>query len=88
MVKTVPRGRSYTPIAVTLAVAVISLLALLFVNPGPLKRLVVKSPEVVPSADTTAAAKAAGATVTPTDPKLAIEPTPPGPKPVQPAAPN
>ena len=61
MMKTVPRGRSYAPIAVTLVVAVISLLALLFVNPGPLKRSVVKSPEVVPSAGTAAAAKAAAA---------------------------
>jgi hypothetical protein len=87
MMKTVRPGRSYAPIAVTLVVAAVSLFALLFVNPGPLKRSVVSS-EVVPSADTTAAAKAAGATVTPTDPKLAIEPMSPGPKPVQPAASN
>jgi hypothetical protein len=88
MMKTVGPGRSYAPIAVTLVVAAISLFALLFVNPGPLKRSVVRSSEIVPSADTTAAAKAAGATVTPTDPKLAIEPMSPGPKPVQPAASN
>jgi hypothetical protein len=76
MMKTVRRGRSYAPIAITLAVGSHQSFVLLFVNPGLLKWSVVRSPEVVPSAGTAAAAKAAGATVTPTDPKLAIEPTP------------
>jgi hypothetical protein len=88
MPKSLTRNRSFVPVAVAAGVAVFSLLALLLVNHGPWNRPVVKSPEVVPYSDTAAAAKAAGANVTPTDPKPAIEPVPPGPKPVQPAAPN
>jgi hypothetical protein len=88
MSKSLTRNRSIVPIAVAVAVAVLSLLALLLVNHGPWNRPVVNNPEIVPYSDTAAAAKAAGANVTSTDPKPAIEPVPPGPKPVQPAAPN
>jgi hypothetical protein len=86
--KKTPFRRSYVPIAIAGAVAVLGLLALLLVDHGPWNRPAVKSPEVIPYTDTAAAAKAAGATVAPTDPKPAIEPVPPGPRPAQPAAPN
>jgi hypothetical protein len=87
MRKGLTSNRSFVPVVAT-GIAVFSLLALLLVNHGPWSRPVVKGPEVVPYSDTAAAAKAAGAKVTPTDPKPAIDPAPPGPKPVQPAAPN
>jgi hypothetical protein len=48
----------------------------------------IKTAEQVRSATTGQAAQAAGARVLPTDPKLAVEPTPAGPKPAQPANPN
>ena len=86
MLKKTSSRRSYGPIAIAGAVAVFGLLALLIVDHGPWNRPAVKSPEVIPYTDTAAAAKAAGATVAPTDPKPAIEP--PGPRPAQPAAPN
>ena len=76
------------PLAVALAVSVGGIVALLVVDHGPWNRPVVESPLVVPYSNTAAAAKAVGATVTPTDPKPAIEPAAPGPKPAQPAAPN
>ncbi len=51
------------------------------------------SPDVKPAAiaehtTTGQAAREAGARVQPTDPKLAVEPKPDGPKPAQPANPN
>ena len=80
--------RGFRPVLVALAVAVFGLLAMLIVV-RPWSRPDPQSPaQVVNSSGTTAAAaEAAGATVTPTEPKLAIEPTPPGPKPIQPAQP-
>ena len=81
--------KSFVPVAIAAAVALIGLaLLLLLVDHGPWTRPVVKAPAAIPHSDTAAAAQAAGATVTPADPKPAIEPVAPGPKPVQPAAPN
>jgi hypothetical protein len=48
----------------------------------------VKPAELARSTTTGQAANSAGAKVLPTDPKLRIEPTPPAPRPVQPANPN
>ncbi len=47
----------------------------------------IQTAEVANYKTTGAAARAAGATVTPTAPKPALDPTAPGPKPVQPANP-
>jgi hypothetical protein len=47
-----------------------------------------KTAEEARSATTGQAAEAAGAHVLPTDPKLTVEPAPPGPKQAQPANPN
>jgi len=69
------------PLIISAAVAIISTLAFLIVEFGPWNRQ-------APAREATkAAAQAVGAKVTPTQPKLAVEPTPPGPKPVRPAAP-
>lgn len=63
------------------AVAVISIAAFMIVEFGPWNR---QAPQPEDRAATKAAAQAAGARVTPTQPKLSVEPTPPGPKPVEP----
>jgi hypothetical protein len=70
------------PLAIAAAIAVISTAAFLIVEFGPGKHR--QAPD---SEATKAAAQSAGATVIPTQPKLAVEPVPPGPKPVQPPAP-
>jgi hypothetical protein len=83
-----PNPRKFVPVAIAVAVAVVSLLALLIVDHGPWNRPVVKDAAAIPQSDTAATARAAGATVSPTDPKPPIEPAPLGPKPVNPVAPN
>jgi hypothetical protein len=70
------------PLAIAAAVAVLSVLAFLMVEFGPWNR---QAPD---REATREAAQSAGAKVIPTQPKLAVEPTPPGPKPVQPASPG
>jgi hypothetical protein len=70
------------PLLIAAAVAVVSAAAFLIVEFGPWNR---QAPEPPDRAATKAAAQA-GAKVTPTQHKLAVEPTPPGPKPVQPPA--
>jgi hypothetical protein len=83
-----PKRKMNTALAIAIAVAVGGVVALLLVHHGPWNRPVVASPAVVRNTDTAAAAKAAGAIITPTDPKPAIEPTATGPKPAQPAVPD
>ena len=82
------RGRkSFVPVAIAGVVAVLGLVALLVVDHGPWNKPVVKPPTAVLQGDTASAAREVGATVTPTDPKPALEPVAPGPKPVNPAIP-
>jgi hypothetical protein len=88
MNKRYERKRSLGPIAVAVAVAAFGLFSLVIVNHGPWNGPQVQSPEIARSTTTGEAAQAAGATVTPTDPNLALEPTVPGPKPAQPANPE
>ena len=71
-------------LAIAGAVAILGVLAYLIVEFGPWSRPHVQSGG---GAKTKAAAESVGAKVTPTEPKLAIEPIPPGPKPAQPANP-
>jgi hypothetical protein len=78
-----PRG----PLAVAIAVAVFGVLAILLVDHGPWSRPHVQTAEVANYRTTGEAARAVGATVTPTAPKAEIEPEAPGPKPAQPANP-
>jgi hypothetical protein len=75
------------PVVIAIAVAVLSVLAMLIVDHGPWSRPKLQTAEIANYKTTGAAARAAGATVTPTAPKPALEPTAPGPKPAQPANP-
>jgi hypothetical protein len=75
------------PIAAALAVAIAGVLAMLIVDHGPWSRPAVQTAEVAKYRTTGEAARAAGATVMPTAPKLQVEPVAPGPKPAQPANP-
>ena len=76
------RRRAGNPVVYALAVAVFGLLSMLIVDHGPWNR-----PHAQTAEAHYAAARAAGATVTPTMPKPAIEPVAPVPKPVQPTNP-
>jgi hypothetical protein len=70
-----------------MTVAVFGVLAMLIVDHGPWSKSHLQTAEMVDYPTTSAAAKAAGATVTPTTPKTQLEPIAPGPKPAQPAIP-
>jgi hypothetical protein len=80
-------NRTPLPVAVALAVATFGLLGMLLVDHGPWSRPKVQTAEIANYMTTGAAARAAGATIMPTAPKLELEPVAPGPKPVQPANP-
>jgi hypothetical protein len=68
-----------------LAVAIFGVLAMLVIDHGPWTRPNVQTGEVANHETTGAAARIAGAKVTPTVRKPEIEPEAPGPKPAQPA---
>jgi len=88
MKKTVQsKGTLPRPVMVAMAVAIFGVLGMLIVDHGPWNRPKVQTAEIVHYTTTGAAARAVGATVTPTAPKLEPEPVPPGPKPAQPANP-
>jgi hypothetical protein len=70
------------PLAIAAAVAVLSMAIFLIVEFGPWNR---QAPN---RQATKEAAQSVGAKVIPTQPKLAVEPTPAGPKPVQPGSPG
>jgi hypothetical protein len=72
------------PLAAAMAVAVFGIVAMLLVDHGPWNKPHLRT-ALINYGTTTAAAQAAGARVTPTAAKPAIEPEPPGPKPAQPA---
>jgi hypothetical protein len=78
------KGRIGGPVVFALAVAVFGVLAMLIVDHGPWSRPHLQTAEMVNYPTTSAAAKAAGATVAP---KTQLEPIAPGPKPAQPAIP-
>jgi hypothetical protein len=88
MFKNDERKQSFGPIGTAVAVAAFGLLSLVIVNHGPWNRPKIQGPEIARSATTGEAAQAAGAKVTATDPKLALEPEAPGPKPTQPPNPS
>jgi hypothetical protein len=81
--RTLPR-----PLMIALAVAIFGVLGMLIVDHGPWNRPKVQTAEIVHYTTTGAAARAVGAIVTPTAPKLEVEPVAPGPKPAQPANPT
>jgi hypothetical protein len=79
------KPRIGSPVVIAVAVAVLAMLAMLIVDHGPWSRPHIQTAEMANYTSTGAAAQAAGATVTPTEPKPQIEPIAPGPKPVHPA---
>ena len=70
-----------------IAVAVLGMLAMLIVDHGPWSAPQVQTAEVANYKTTGEAARAVGASVTPTLPKPQLEPAAPGPKPAAPANP-
>jgi hypothetical protein len=87
MFKNYQRKQSFGPVAAAVAVAAFGLLSLVIVNHGPWNMPQIQSSEIARSTTTGDAAQAAGAKVTTTEPKPALEPEVPGPKPTQPASP-
>jgi hypothetical protein len=77
-----------TPLAVAIAVAVIGMLSILMVDYGPWNKPKVQPAVIAHHSTTGEAARAAGAKVMPTEPRLQVEPDPSGPKPVHPADPT
>lgn len=76
------------PPRVAIAVAVLGVLGMLIVDHGSWNKPKVQTAEMAHYSTTGEAARAAGAAVTPTEPKPQIEPDPAGPKPVHPANPD
>ena len=77
------RGKDFgRSLKIASAVAATGIAIFLIVEFGPWTRQA-RNPDT-----TKAAAKSVGASVTPTEPKPEIEPKPPGPKRIEPAAPN
>jgi len=76
------------PLAVAIAIAVFGVLGMLIVDHGPWNKPKVQHPVIANYSSSGEAARAAGAKVMPTEPKLQVEPEPPVPKPVHPANPT
>jgi hypothetical protein len=81
------KRRIVSPVVFALAVAVFGVLAMLIVDHGPWSKPHLQTAEMVEYPTTSAAVKAAGATVMPTARRTQLEPIAPGPKPAQPAIP-
>jgi hypothetical protein len=75
------------PAMIALAISIFGVLTMLTVDFGPWSHPKVETVDVANHKTTGEAARAAGATVVPTEPKPALEPVAPGPKPLQPANP-
>ena len=77
-----------TPLFVAIAVAIIGTLSILIVDYGPWNKPEVQPAVIAHYSTTGEAARAAGAEVRSTEPKLQVEPDPAGPKPVHPVNPT
>jgi hypothetical protein len=75
------------PVMIAVAVAILGVLAMLIVDHGPWSRPQIQTAELANYRTTGEAARAAGATVTPTQPTPGLEPARPGPKPAEPPNP-
>jgi hypothetical protein len=75
------------PLKIAIAVAIFGVLTILIVDHGPWSKPKVQHPVVANYSTTGEAARAAGARVIPTEPRLEVEPEPPMPKPVHPTNP-
>ena len=82
------RRSGVTPLFAAIAVAIIGTLSILIVDYGPWNKPKVQPAATAHYSTTGDAARAAGAEVKPTDPKLQVEPDPAGPKPAHPANPT
>jgi len=77
--------RGGAPLKIAIAVAVLGVLGMLIVDHGPWNKPKVQPAHIASYSTTGEAARAVGAKVMPTEPKLQVEPEPPMPKPVHPA---
>jgi|1185.fasta_scaffold600245_1 hypothetical protein len=75
------------PVVIAIAVAVFGVLGMLLVDHGPWSRPHVQTADIANYKTTGEAARAVGATVTPTEPRRPLEPVVPGPKPAEPTVP-
>lgn len=75
------------PLVVAIVVAVLGMLGLLIVDLGPWNRPKVQPAALAHYSTTGEAARAAGAQIVATEPRLRVEPDPAGPKPVHPVDP-
>jgi hypothetical protein len=75
------------PLKVAMLVAALGVLGMLIVDHGPWNKPKVQPAFMANYSSTGEAARAAGAKVMPTEPKLQVEPEPPVPKPVHPVNP-
>jgi len=82
-----PNRTGGAPLMVSIAIAVLGVLSMLLVDHGPWSKPKLQHPVVANYSTTGEAARAAGAQVLPTEPKLEVEPEPPVPKPVHPVNP-
>jgi len=79
--------RGGAPLKVAIAVAALGVLGMLIVDHGPWSKPKVQPAFMASYSSTGEAARAAGAQVMPTEPKMQVEPEPPVPKPVHPVNP-
>ncbi|HEY0422984.1 MAG TPA: hypothetical protein VGC82_06630, partial [Rhodopila sp.] len=77
-----------SPVMVAAAVAVAGVLAMVVVDHGPWSRPHPEAANLANHGSVDEAARAAGATVTPTEPKSDVEPAVAGPKRAQPVSPG
>jgi hypothetical protein len=81
------KRRGGIPLVAAIVIAVLGVLGMLIVDHGPWNKPKVQTAAMANYTTTGDAARAAGATVMPTEAKPQLEPVAPGPKPVQPANP-
>lgn len=75
------------PLKIAIAVAVLGVFGMLVVDHGPWNRPKMQPAHMASYSTTGEAARAVGAKVLPTEPKLQVEPEPPMPQPVHPVNP-
>jgi hypothetical protein len=76
------------PLLVAIAIAVLGVLGMLIVDHGPGNKPKVQTAAMAHYGTTGEAARAAGASVVPSEPNPRLEPDPAGPKPIYPANPE
>jgi hypothetical protein len=82
-----PARGGVKPLTVAIIVAVLGVLGMLIVDHGPWNKPKMQPAFMASYSSTGEAARAAGAVVIPTEPKLQVEPEPAVPKPVHPVNP-